>query len=80
MSHSIPLVLILLSFYKSSNEAKDYTMFEERNDGIDFGLFWRSKFNFMCNKLILAESFILNEINWNCRNTPEQAEILPKVE
>ena len=55
-------------------------MFEERNDGIDFGLFWKSKFNFMCNKLILAESFISGEINRNCWNTPEQAEILPEVE
>ena len=71
VSHIIPLVLILLSFYKSPYEAKDYSVFEERNDGIDFGLFWRSKVNFMCNKLILAESFISGEIN---RNSPE----LPK--
>ena len=36
VSHTIPLVLILLFFYKLSYEAKDYSVFEERNDGIDF--------------------------------------------
>ena len=39
VSHNIPLVLILLFFYNSSYEAKDYNVFEERKDEIDFGLF-----------------------------------------
>ena len=75
VSHTIPLVLILLFFYKSSYEAKDYSVFEERNDGIDFGLFWRSKFNFMCNKLIPAESFISGEINRNSLELPKHTRI-----
>ena len=38
VSHNIPLILILLFFYSSSYEAKDYSVFKERNNG-NFGLF-----------------------------------------
>ena len=79
ISHNSPLVLLLLFCYDSTYEAKDYGVFEERNNGLILVYFEDSSStlsapnSFQPNLLFWPK---LTEIAQIYRNTLKQAEIL----